>query len=873
MPNGFDALPIPQNKGAPTLPDEIDFDTVERFFQTVERVCKIHGVTSEEEKKKAADMYTPVKFARTWKTLAEFTSPTSTFEDFKKAVLSLYKGTETAPWTIASYNAIIAKYVVTGVRTLAEYMRFYQEAYPAASYLTSRNPPLLAQNDVARTMRQLLPDEVKSAVNQRLQVKYQDRNSGDGWLISQMHEAITFCLNDSDAPYYHYTEPNQGTTPRAKEAPPATAQVKTDVTIKAEDLSTLFQMLLNSQGAAPQQQQPQRLPAPPVPQQGFGGYGNNYGSYGQRPAFPARAPPPAANFVNVPTESQFARGGTRNCYYCGIPGCSLKYCYLVQQDIQAGKVKFDGQSGRVVLASGEEIPRQQPGETLRDVVERVCGTNQPRPNQNPNANANPNRPGVDQMLHIVSTNLNAVSYDDDPSLEAEIEERQRALSVLLAERARKRRAVFDGVELPARPRNPGARDPPPHLPRSGPDSASTTATAGSSRGPPVRKEPGATERAAPPAVPSQSAAAKGRDEPPAPVHPFAKAREVPSHNVPIVRDYQYQNRPFAPRVRPNAEGSDQKGQEKRSSQDVPKQPAYRSVTEVIDPEAEERVFQRSFAQTPSVSMTPIELLSVAPGIRKKLRAVTATRREPTSRPEEASQGAAAVLQATIEEVTEDSDDESDCADHSVSVFQQTSLEASVASKKYLPSEEELLARGSLPKGVYQVKDGTPADETDPQYTVVGDETEPIRSVSAWVNNGGLVECILDGGSEVIGIDAKVAAELDIAYNSAVTRAMRMANGTFSHTLGIAENVPVELGGIVFYVQMHVVRDAPYQILFGRPFEKLLSTRVKNFADGRQELVIHDPNSNQQRTVPTHERGAAPTSRHPRPLSVFHNSRV
>ena len=149
MPNGFDALPIPQNKGAPTLPDEIDFDTVERFFQTVEHVCKIHDVTSEEEKKKAADMYTPVKFARTWKTLAEFTSPTSMFEESKKAVLSLYKGTETAPWTIASYNVIIAKYVVTGVRTLAEYMRFYQEAYPAASYLTSRNLPLLTQNDVA----------------------------------------------------------------------------------------------------------------------------------------------------------------------------------------------------------------------------------------------------------------------------------------------------------------------------------------------------------------------------------------------------------------------------------------------------------------------------------------------------------------------------------------------------------------------------------------------------------------------------------------------------------------------------------------------------------------------------------------------------
>ena len=44
-------LPMPLTRGAPTLPDKVDYDTIERFFQLVERVCAAQNITDEQVKK------------------------------------------------------------------------------------------------------------------------------------------------------------------------------------------------------------------------------------------------------------------------------------------------------------------------------------------------------------------------------------------------------------------------------------------------------------------------------------------------------------------------------------------------------------------------------------------------------------------------------------------------------------------------------------------------------------------------------------------------------------------------------------------------------------------------------------------------------
>ena len=88
--------------------------------------------------------------------------------------------------------------------------------------------------------------------------------------------------------------------------------------------------------------------------------------------------------------------------------------------------------------------------------------------------------------------------------------------------------------------------------------------------------------------------------------------------------------------------------------------------------------------------------------------------------------------------------------------------------------------------------------------------------------------------------------------------MVSANGTVDPTLGLARNVAVELGpGVVVYLQMHVVRNASYDVLLGRPFDVLVSGTVVNKPDGRQTITVRCPNSRRELTLPTYARGEGP----------------
>ena len=79
------------------------------------------------------------------------------------------------------------------------------------------------------------------------------------------------------------------------------------------------------------------------------------------------------------------------------------------------------------------------------------------------------------------------------------------------------------------------------------------------------------------------------------------------------------------------------------------------------------------------------------------------------------------------------------------------------------------------------------------------------------------------------------------------------------TLGLATNVPVELGGgVVVYVQMHIVKDAPYEILLGRPFMSVMSLRSSSTTNGQETITVTCPNSGRELTLPTYAHGDSPS---------------
>jgi hypothetical protein len=140
---------------------------------------------------------------------------------------------------------------------------------------------------------------------------------------------------------------------------------------------------------------------------------------------------------------------------------------------------------------------------------------------------------------------------------------------------------------------------------------------------------------------------------------------------------------------------------------------------------------------------------------------------------------------------------------------------------------------------------------------VGKMTEPLRSIYTKINGVGQEECVLDGGSMIVSMNKKVAVQLGLVWDPGVRIDMESASNHVEQTLGVARNVPFEVGGLKLFLQVHILENPPYRVLLGKPFERLGSVTMQTSEDGSAEIVIKDPNTKRIAVVPTYRRGEAP----------------
>ncbi|KAI0323141.1 hypothetical protein GY45DRAFT_1265076, partial [Cubamyces sp. BRFM 1775] len=125
-----------------------------------------------------------------------------------------------------------------------------------------------------------------------------------------------------------------------------------------------------------------------------------------------------------------------------------------------------------------------------------------------------------------------------------------------------------------------------------------------------------------------------------------------------------------------------------------------------------------------------------------------------------------------------------------------------------------------------------------------------------VDNKEYVEAIVDPGCMIIAMSEHVCHALSLAYDPSIRLNMVSANGETDKSLGLVRNVPFRIADIVLYLQVHVIRNAAYDILLGRPFDVLTKSVVKNFENEDQTITIQCPNTGQVATIPTMPRGRA-----------------
>ena len=182
-----------------------------------------------------------------------------------------------------------------------------------------------------------------------------------------------------------------------------------------------------------------------------------------------------------------------------------------------------------------------------------------------------------------------------------------------------------------------------------------------------------------------------------------------------------------------------------------------------------------------------------------------------------------------------------------------------ATFEVLTEDKDGMDRGSIVVSdpVVQYLNTLSAGEK-PKTVVVGGESHSLRTLYPLINRTGEVEALLDAGSQIVSMSKTIAVALEVNWDPDITVRMESANKTYENTLGLARNVPFLFGTITAYLQVHVVQNAAYKVLLGRPFDVVTESEVKNSRDGTQSVTLTDPNTGERCVMHTHERGRVPS---------------
>ena len=83
--------------------------------------------------------------------------------------------------------------------------------------------------------------------------------------------------------------------------------------------------------------------------------------------------------------------------------------------------------------------------------------------------------------------------------------------------------------------------------------------------------------------------------------------------------------------------------------------------------------------------------------------------------------------------------------------------------------------------------------------------------------------------------------------------MTAANGTVERSIGLIPRLKLQFGPVEMVVQAHIMNNAPFNVLLGRPFLQAGRCRTTDFANREQHITLTDLWTKADVTIPTHAR--------------------
>lgn len=290
--------------------------------------------------------------------------------------------------------------------------------------------------------------------------------------------------------------------------------------------------------------------------------------------------------------------------------------------------------------------------------------------------------------------------------------------------------------------------------------------------------------------------------------------------------------------------------------------AYRVSTELDDTEAAKIIRKRILDMEVPVKVR--WMIAASNALQKDLNQLTTKKRRPLLRNllNEESNFSVKLVENDSEE--DDLIMEVDPEAEEIPADEEDGTPDGMIAARDLPFDQYVFVtteeQGAVPEGAVLVEDAVvqyyeslgPGEE--PKGIFVGKASEALRCLFPLINGRGTVESLLDSGSQICSITEEEAVQFKIPWDPDVTVYMQGSTGKVERTLGLARNVPFNFGRITIFLQLHVLRSAPYKLLLGRPFEVITEAVFRNGLDGKQTITMTEPVSKERVTIPTAARG-------------------
>ena len=138
---------------------------------------------------------------------------------------------------------------------------------------------------------------------------------------------------------------------------------------------------------------------------------------------------------------------------------------------------------------------------------------------------------------------------------------------------------------------------------------------------------------------------------------------------------------------------------------------------------------------------------------------------------------------------------------------------------------------------------------DQDHLIVAKHVEELRVIDILIHRVKVL-AVIDDGSQIVSIRQDIWEKIGLPIRSDRIMVMESANKTKDETMSLLQDLKINIGGYNFYLQVQVVREAPYEMLLGMPFYTLTSADHKHFENGDSRLTLLNPNTGEKITIPT-----------------------